>query len=127
MQAGHCTGCHKLTWKVEMDPKGGGELLLWPLPDSRYALIRHEGKDSLGQRSVSMLASGISYCATCVPVPTVVPGGIEVVEMEPAKERYANWYTPKHGEWLRAHARDYLKMDEQAMTALMGQWERDRA
>ncbi len=130
MKPGHCTTCETPIWRMGFDPGVQGDILLWPKPESVYACIRHEGLDSRGERSHSLIAVGIGYCPACAPsVGTVtrdVPGGIEVVELERAAVRYANWYTPRHGEWLRAHARDQLKMDDVAITKLMQQWEDDR-
>ena len=54
-------------------------------------------------------------------------GATLVAEMEPAKQRYAAWFSQGFGIWLRAHARDHLQMDDVAVTKLMQQWEADRA
>jgi hypothetical protein len=130
MKPGHCAICDTPTWRMAFDPGAGGDILLWPKPESVYACVRHEGLDSTGQRSRSLVAVGIPYCPGCAPkvgdLSLAVHGAIEVVELERAKTRYASWYTPKHGEWLRAHARDQLKMDDVAIEKLLKQWEADR-
>lgn len=109
-----------------MDPNSHEVVALWPEPTSRYAVIRHAGTDTAGRPTHSSLAVGIGYCATCEAVPEIIPHGIEVVEMESAKARYENWYSDAYGMWLRAHARDYLKLDDVAIGTLMDTWERDR-
>jgi len=131
MKPGHCVVCDTPTWRMAFDPGSNQEILLWPKPDSVYAGIRHEGLDSHGERSQSLIAAGISYCPSCAPAvgerSAAVPGAIEVVELERARERYARWYTASYGDWLRAHARDQLRMDDVAITKLLKQWEDDRA
>jgi hypothetical protein len=133
MKAGRCSTCDQPTWHTAIDPNGGRAVLLWPFPTSIYAGIRHGGLDSRNQPTQSSIAVGIGFCQLCAPVVgqinlnVDVPNAIEVVELESAKSRYAFWYTPGFGEWMRAHARDYLKMDDVAITKLMKQWEEDRA
>ena len=132
MKAGHCVKCDAWTWRTALDPKDGSTILLWPLPTSRYASVLTARDD----RGNSHLAPGIGYCGGCAPalhaapgpeLAALVPGALVVALVEEAGTRYAHWYTPGYGEWLRAHARDYLELDEMAIGRLMAQWEADRA
>jgi hypothetical protein len=134
IRQGRCLHCDTLIWRSAWQPNSPEPLLLWPMPDSVYAGIRHRSVDSLGRATVSAIAVGIGFCGPDaprvgdVPHPNLaadLPGAIEVVEVETAKERYAHWFTPGFGEWLRAHARDYLKMDGVAIDKLMEQWKGD--
>jgi hypothetical protein len=131
MKAGRCALCDAPIWRTAHDPSLAADILLWPMPDSVYLGVRHAGTDSRGRPTNSAIAVGIGSCFKCAPAlgsPTsIIPNAIEVVEIEGAKARYAHWYTPGFGEWLRAHARDHLKMDGVAIGKLMAQWEADRA
>ena len=129
MKPGHCAVCDTPTWRMAFDP-GAGDILLWPKPESVYACVRHEGLDSTGSAHARSSRSAFPIARGARPrsgdLSLAVHGAIEVVELERAKTRYASWYTPKHGEWLRAHARDQLKMDDVAIEKLLKQWEADR-
>ena len=135
IKQGRCLHCDTPIWRSAPQPNTSEPLLLWPMPDSVYAGIRHtatvEGKTESGH-----IAVGIGFCAAHAPsvgdLPHAglrgeIPDAIEVVEVETAKSRYAHWFSPGFGEWLRAHARDHLKMDGVAIDKLMAQWEADRA
>lgn len=131
MKAGHCLRCDTKIWRSATDSLGG-EIILWPAPLSRYVAVLTE-RDAQGQRH---LTPGIGYCAACCPPvggtpPTellaAVPRCTTVAEIEMAPARYAQWFSDGFGVWLRAHARDQLKMDDGAIDKLMGQWETDRA
>lgn len=131
MKAGHCLKCNAQIWRIATDWQGG-EIILWPSPLSRYVAVL-TARDAEGKRH---LTPGIGYCAPCCPpvggIPpeellAAVPNCTTVAEIEMAHARYAQWFTPGFGEWLKAHAKDQLKMEEGAITRLMDQWERDRA
>ena len=104
--------------------------MLWPEPRSRYVRVR-QAQDAQGN---DRIAVGIAFCDDCCPsagdachpaVVEAVADAHSIHAVETAHERYRYWYSAQYGEWLQAHARDYLKLDEGAITALMAQWQKD--
>lgn len=130
VKAGHCLRCDAKIWRSATDWQGT-EIILWPAPLSRYVAVL-TARDAKGQRH---LTPGIGYCVTCCPpvggeppaeLLAAVPNCTTVAEIELPAARYAAWFTSGFGDWLRAHAKDQLKMDDGAIEKLMRQWETDR-
>ena len=125
IKAGHCTGCNNLVWRVAVaqkdwgDTKAGETYILWPLPESLYAVLQ-DGDDN------QMV--GIAYCPACAPsVGTDGPfPDHPVLRYERALERYENWYTPGREKFYRAWLQDQLFLEPAMIETLMTQWEQDR-
>jgi hypothetical protein len=140
--AGHCTACNALTWKTVTHPATGDRLLLWPRPSSRYPIF----EDALGHA-----VRGVGYCGACCPEvgaegPETLTASIwdqdsgqrvatlpirigACVAVETARERYRYWFTPRHGDFLRAWLRDHVDLDKVRVGLIedtMAEWEQDR-
>ena len=127
--AGHCCDCGEVIWRTVEHPTLG-RTILWPDPSSVYAKVWSD----IG------VAVGIGYCADCCPnLGTDAHPGIRVesrvgkapvqrhacsvvIGHETAARRYAYWYTPGYGEWLRAWLAQECRLPEAEVAQKMDQW-----
>lgn len=122
----YCPNCKCETWVFVTHPRSGHRIPLWPTPTSVTPL--HWTPEGWAPHG--------SFCADCCPeigagacehVRAAHPEAGGVVGHEPARARYAKWYTDGYGMWLRTWLSDELRLDEPEWNALLAQWEADRA
>lgn len=125
MRAGHCTDCGKLLWRTAEAQKNwnnvaaGTVFLLWPLPESTYAMFRDGGGD---------IAKGIAYCEACLPQGGHGPlgAGMTYAGFERAHDRYQAWYHPERREVYATWLKDQLWLEEKDIEQLLKYWDQDR-
>jgi hypothetical protein len=127
LHAGYCTGCDKpvwaRAWAQREEPsqriKAGQEFILWPRPDSVYAVL----ETSTGE------APGIAFCPECAPAlgtPDIVEGLGPVMRLEGAKDRYVDWFAANRELFLRTWLKDALNYEPGFIEFVMDNWHQDR-
>jgi hypothetical protein len=122
LRAFHCTACGAQIWRFTTHGRDGTEVPLYPLPSARFArLLRN-----------AQIVPGVGYCARHAPAiesagPVLMGLPTTVVALEPAGVRYAAWFTDEFGEELAARLMDTLELPEHEWSAVVAQWELDKA
>lgn len=126
VRAGHCTACGELIWRSAVAArddrrqgiKAGDKHILWPRPDSVYAVLE----------TATGTAPGIAYHAACAPPigAIAIEGFGPVLRYEGARDRYHAWFTTEWGEARRLWLHDALSLAPHQVNALMKQWHLDR-
>lgn len=128
VNAGRCAACSRETWKFVQHSVTGQAVILWPRPWSRYPVFETANGDE---------AVGIGFCAMCPLEPPVVTANgsplvltSTVLRVESAHSRYAFYYTPEYGVFLRTWLRDEIELDKQRAGLIdetLAEWARDVA
>jgi len=122
--AGRCTGCGQSVWRTATAARDNGaiqanqEFILWPRPDSLYAVVE----------TPTGHAPGIAFCRSCAPAPgeAALEGYGATLRLEGAKERYAAWYDAARETFYRSWLIDALSLEPQQVNDIIAEWHADR-
>ena len=143
LKPGRCLGCEALIWRIGVqqkeanDVRAGTEVLLWPIPTTRFARVK--AKQENGDEQIFV---GIPLCPKCFAARPHTGGREPIallrdvlglwktptgeIEWESAWERYAAWYAEGREAFYRAWLSDQLLYEETDVERLMRQWQDDR-
>ena len=145
IKPGCCAHCGEETWRSAPHPRTGEPVYLWPMPTARFLIYRLANGNVVN-------AICVCPCCTCAPgAPMHTHARVQMAQSAAhagperdagytnadvegatltgsatARERYAAWFVPPFGEWLRAHLRDFHRLESAGIEAIMTTWKEDR-